>query len=179
MKELLEVSCTFLEIPFPHSLKQLVLDFLLVLVTVSSISGCFVFEFIEACQQKFSRTPSSKASETVSNNALVEFLMTTSVFEALINLLSDGTSRQKCGYQAILLLTLIVNYRKYESTNPYIMKLSIADNELALNVSFRKELPFNQSPDIIAVYHFLSVSLSVRASAKLSLALSTTTIATS
>lgn len=29
---------------------------------------------------------------------------------------------------------LVVNYRKYESTNPYIMRLSIADNELALNV---------------------------------------------
>ncbi|XP_003741198.1 armadillo-like helical domain-containing protein 3 [Galendromus occidentalis] len=106
MEDLLGVSCTFLEIPFPHGFHQTVLDTLLVLVT---------------------------AAETVSNNVLVEFLMTTSVFEALIGLLSDGISRQKCGYHAVLLLTLIVNYRKYESTNPYIMKLSIADNELALN----------------------------------------------
>ncbi|OQR71675.1 UPF0668 protein C10orf76-like [Tropilaelaps mercedesae] len=74
-----------------------------------------------------------EAAETVSSNTLVEYLMMTSLFEPLLAILADGPSRKHCGYHAVLLLMLIVNYRKYESTNPYIMKLSIADNELALN----------------------------------------------
>lgn len=55
------------------------------------------------------------------------------LFECLVKLLSDVPTRQRHGYDVVLIITLLVNYRKYDATNPYVVKLSILDDELALN----------------------------------------------
>ncbi|GIY98723.1 armadillo-like helical domain-containing protein 3 [Caerostris extrusa] len=92
MQTLIEQLSHILSHEYPPSLKCLVLKFLLILVT---------------------------ATENVSQNTLLEYLMMNSAFEAIIQLLNDTNSRQYHGYDA--------------AANPYIVKLSIIDNEMSLN----------------------------------------------
>ena len=47
--------------------------------------------------------------------------------------MSLSESRATHGSNAVLLLTLLVQFRKNSSTNPYLVKLSILDKELALH----------------------------------------------
>ncbi|XP_046386239.1 armadillo-like helical domain-containing protein 3 [Ischnura elegans] len=106
MEELLDHVNTFLTGVYPASLKGLCLKLLLVLLT---------------------------GSENVSQNTLLEYVMINSVFESLMQLLCDPALRTALGHDAVLALTLLVNYRKHEAANPYVVKLSIWDDELALN----------------------------------------------
>ncbi|CAG9858277.1 unnamed protein product [Phyllotreta striolata] len=71
--------------------------------------------------------------DTINQNSLIEYIMITPLFECLVKLLCDMPTRQRHGYDVILIITLLVNYRKYDNTNSYVVKLSILDDELALN----------------------------------------------
>lgn len=71
--------------------------------------------------------------DNVSQNILIEYLIVHSQFDAFINLLRDSSLRAKHGHDVVILLTILVNYRKHEATNPYVVQLSILADELALN----------------------------------------------
>ncbi|CAG5028392.1 unnamed protein product [Parnassius apollo] len=106
MQKLLEHCSTILSGDVPDSLKSMVLKLLLVIAT---------------------------GVDNIDDNPLVEYLMLHSLFEPLIQLLCTSTERQQHGYDVVLLLMFLVNYKKQESANPYVVKLSILDDELALN----------------------------------------------
>merc|ERR550519_3220845 len=96
----------FLSGESPASLKELCLQLLLVLAS---------------------------GTDNVSTNTLLEYLMINSVFESLVGLLGQAVERSKHGKSAVTVLTLLVQYRKYDSSNPYILKLSILDQEMVLH----------------------------------------------
>merc|ERR1719450_906416 len=77
----------------------------------------------------------ASGSDNISNNTLVEFLMINSdkLFDSLIQLLTQSGLRSRHGRAAVTVLTLLVQYRKYDSSNPYILRLSILDQELSLH----------------------------------------------
>lgn len=71
-------------------------------------------------------------SDNIDHNLLLEYVMINSLFDSIIRLLSDPIFRVEFGHDAVVLLTLFVNYRKDEG-NPYVVQLSILADEQALN----------------------------------------------
>uniref|UniRef100_A0A3P8WKY5 Armadillo like helical domain containing 3 n=1 Tax=Cynoglossus semilaevis TaxID=244447 RepID=A0A3P8WKY5_CYNSE len=106
MKDLMERLDSLLCGEGSESLKSLCLKLMLCLVTVT---------------------------DNISQNTILEYVMINSIFEAILRILSDVSSKHLHGYDPVVLLALLVNYRKYESVNPYIVKLSIVDDEPTLD----------------------------------------------
>jgi len=106
MQRLIECLTGFLLGDYSVSLKNLVLKLLLIITT---------------------------AVNNVSSNTLLEYFMMNSVFETITTILADPSLREEHGHEAVLLLCILCNYRKNETQNPYLIKLSLLDDELALN----------------------------------------------
>ncbi|KAJ8921661.1 hypothetical protein NQ315_010570 [Exocentrus adspersus] len=105
-QKLLNFCHIYLEGEFPDTVKSLCLKVILIV-----ISGV----------------------EAINQNSLIEYIMLSPLFDCLVKLLCDVSTRQRHGYDVVLITTLLVNYRKYDATNPYVVKLSILDDEIALN----------------------------------------------
>uniref|UniRef100_A0A5S6QGT3 DUF1741 domain-containing protein n=1 Tax=Trichuris muris TaxID=70415 RepID=A0A5S6QGT3_TRIMR len=106
MDLLLRHICHVLEDEGSTALKSCCLDFLLSVVT---------------------------CCENINENALIEFIMTEDVFETLLLLLENTAQRRLFGASVPILLAFIINFRKSEGNNQFMMSLSILDRDLALN----------------------------------------------
>ncbi|XP_050528381.1 armadillo-like helical domain-containing protein 3 isoform X2 [Daktulosphaira vitifoliae] len=72
-------------------------------------------------------------TDNLSDNRIICHLMSNSVFESLIEILSNNIYRTYHGCDSILLLTLLMSVESDKQTNPYIVKLSLLDKEDVLN----------------------------------------------
>lgn len=71
--------------------------------------------------------------DILGQNVFLEYFMVNSLFDSIVRLLSDPILRNEYGHDGILLLLFLVNYRKHEGGNPYVVQLSILADEMALN----------------------------------------------
>nr|CAG4638292.1 EOG090X027A [Cyclestheria hislopi] len=70
--------------------------------------------------------------DNIAQNPFYEHLLQHSIFESLVQILCQTNGRLELGHDAVLLITLLACCRKPSNANPYIVKLSILDDELAL-----------------------------------------------
>jgi hypothetical protein len=68
------------------------------------------------------------STDNLNQNSLIEHLMVNNLFSSFIQILENEFS-----HEVVLLITLLVNYRKNEGTNPYVVQLSILADEFAMN----------------------------------------------
>lgn len=89
----------------PTLLKALILDLLLILTT-----------YVDEIQE----------------NPVMNHLMSDQLFDALISSL-NLQSRQVLGFKVVLLLTLLLNYKRIDGVNPFVVKLSMIHTDVSLN----------------------------------------------
>ncbi|XP_019859629.1 PREDICTED: UPF0668 protein C10orf76 homolog [Amphimedon queenslandica] len=106
MRNLIECLCKFLSEEYPVSVKNLCLKFILIILT---------------------------SIDNISQNVMLEYFMLNSIFEALVSTFFHPDAQEHHGYDAAVALALLVNYRKHEAANLYVIKLSVLDNEIILN----------------------------------------------
>ncbi|KAI6650904.1 hypothetical protein LOD99_5744 [Oopsacas minuta] len=106
MKNLIKNMSRILTDEYPISLKNLCLKLMLLMLT---------------------------AEQDVNDNAMLPFFMSTSVFEPLKQILARADLTDKHGYDSVLILTLLLSYKKNASSHPYVIKFSLLDDILTLN----------------------------------------------
>nr|SVE74990.1 EOG090X027A [Daphnia dolichocephala] len=71
-------------------------------------------------------------NDNIAQNPFYEYLTQHSVFESLVHILCQTHGRLELGQDAVVVVTLMACYRRIGSANPYVVKLSMLDDELAL-----------------------------------------------
>nr|SVE70289.1 EOG090X027A [Daphnia similis]SVE70913.1 EOG090X027A [Daphnia similis]SVE71544.1 EOG090X027A [Daphnia similis]SVE72177.1 EOG090X027A [Daphnia similis] len=71
-------------------------------------------------------------NDNIAQNPFYEYFTQHSVFESLVHILCQTQGRLELGQDAVVVVTLMACYRKTGSANPYMVKLSMLDDELAL-----------------------------------------------
>ncbi|XP_003377627.1 conserved hypothetical protein [Trichinella spiralis] len=87
---------------------------------------------LKTCTLEFFLTMAT-VTENINENPLMEYFMNNCIFEALTFILEKCVDGNIHGRAAVVLLALLINYQKSVRENPYMVKLSILDNDLALN----------------------------------------------
>ncbi|KAL1285028.1 UPF0668 protein C10orf76 -like protein [Trichinella pseudospiralis] len=87
---------------------------------------------LKSCTLEFFLTMAT-VTENINENPLMEYFMNNCIFEALTFILEKCVDGNIHGRAAVVLLALLINYQKSVRENPYMVKLSILDNDLALN----------------------------------------------
>ncbi|XP_053207868.1 armadillo-like helical domain-containing protein 3 [Panonychus citri] len=71
--------------------------------------------------------------DDINANPFAEHLMSDELFDAFISIFVSPIARQAYGYQALLIITILINHRKNKVINPFTVRLSILDNEVVHN----------------------------------------------
>jgi hypothetical protein len=63
------------------------------------------------------------ATDNINQNTLMEYLIHMEIFDTLLQVASKATTDVVLSFNAIVVLTLLANYQKYEISNPYLKRI--------------------------------------------------------